>query len=104
VIIQKVFISLQYQNKQKHTDMKNELIKKLENEFKTYIYTEDQIKESTDRYCAWLDSDKDIAEKYSQRIDLLEKELQEQVDCLCKTYKITSIEFLDLLIEWESKN
>ena len=88
--------------KQKQNDMET-LIKKLENEFKTYLNTEKIINNAREKSVIAIECDdyEEITNKESFINGLVEKQ-NSQIRIACASFDITVDEFLSLLEEYET--
>lgn len=82
--------------------MKSELIKSLKNEFKTYLNTEKLINSTReDIHEAMICDDLETLETKRKYINGLIEKQNNQIEIACESFKITVIDFLGLLEEYE---
>ena len=75
----------------------------LKEDFKSYLSLEKELYRSQRQFQIYLDFNKDKANMFSRRCDLLEKRLFDHVKISCEAFKITPEQYVDLLNETVSQ-
>jgi len=71
-------------------------------EFESYLKTEEKYQKEVDLSLAYIDVCEDTYNVHLKRVDIFEKKLQDQLDAACKSFKLSTVEYLQMLEDFQN--